>query len=145
MLLQQAYKAETGSEELPDVAFLPDGKPYFPSHADLFFNLSHTDGAAACVMEADRRVGIDIERVCPLSQEVVQAVMNADEQALIAASGRPSVEFARLWTRKESYLKCIGAGLTGSLPTLLRHIHGHTISTFVTADEQYVYSVCVKD
>ena len=44
-----------------DIAYNSQGKPYFLSHCEIFFNISHSSNYVACVI-GDRPVGIDIEK-----------------------------------------------------------------------------------
>lgn len=94
------------------------GKPELaPCHAasDLRFNLAHSGDVALYALTRGRRIGVDLERVRPLSD--LEAV------ARIAFSGRerrelrdlPAAErtqaFFRGWTRKEAIAKALGEGL----------------------------------
>ena len=51
-------------------AYTPHGKPYFPEHPDVHFNLSHTAGAVLVGL-SDRPVGVDIEHIRPVSQRTM--------------------------------------------------------------------------
>ena len=47
---------------LPDIARDSHGKPYFPAHPEICFNLSHCRGLAACGI-SDAVLGVDCESV----------------------------------------------------------------------------------
>lgn len=44
-----------------EIAYNSQGKPYFLSNCEIFFNISHSSNYVACVI-GDRPVGIDIEK-----------------------------------------------------------------------------------
>ena len=46
---------------------------------DLFFSLSHTDGAV-CVAISDKPVGVDIEKVRPLRTEILERALTQSER-----------------------------------------------------------------
>ncbi|MFD3621247.1 4'-phosphopantetheinyl transferase family protein [Streptomyces sp. NPDC058676] len=90
----------------------PHGRPDVPG-VPLCFSVSRTDGFCLFAF-ADTAVGADIERL-PAS-DVVSALMatlhprEAAELAACPPDRRPAA-FARVWTRKEAYLKGLGTGL----------------------------------
>ena len=44
-ILRQALEEQYGWRQLPEIALTNRGKPYFPQHPEVQFNLSHTAGA----------------------------------------------------------------------------------------------------
>lgn len=72
------------------------------------WSISHATRWAAGVVSRER-VGIDVERVEPVAQEVVTEVTARDELDLF--DGFSWLAFARLWTAKEAVLKKAGCGL----------------------------------
>lgn len=92
------------------------GKPHLVGHA-VEFNLSHSRGAVACAI-SERPVGVDIQARHGSDEKLRARVCSAAEAALIEASPDPDGEFTRLWTLKESLLKCRGTGLAGDLAAL---------------------------
>ena len=85
------------------------GKPYLKDWPGVQFNLSHSGGWGVCAVSA-APVGVDVELCRPLKQEVAKRFFTATEQGFLAR--RPPEEFFRLWTRKESFTKALGKGLT---------------------------------
>jgi len=95
----------------------PHGKPFLPGNS-LQFNFSNTGDLALLAVTSEREVGIDIEhrdrniRVAPLAAhilttaeaEVFQRLPESERQVALLAA----------WTRKEAYIKALGAGF--SLP-----------------------------
>jgi 4'-phosphopantetheinyl transferase len=97
-------------------AYTPAGKPYLPLPATLRFNLSHAADVFVLAVTQNRELGIDVEQ-SPLdvaAESTAQLVLSPVE--LAALQGSPPAEssliFARLWTRKEAYIKADGRGMS---------------------------------
>ena len=90
------------------------GRPAVAGHP-LHFSLSH-GGDLVLVAVAGVPVGVDVEAV-PDEQVAadLSARLHPEEQREIAAAADLRTAFARMWTRKEAYLKGIGTGLSRSL------------------------------
>lgn len=122
----------------PAVAGAPDG---------LHFSLSHT-GPLAAVAVAAAPVGVDVEALPrPETVDGVAAVLHPAEQAEVAAGG--AAAFARLWTRKEAYLKGLGIGLARDLAldyvgSELPGPDGWTLAD-LTAPDGYAAAVAVRE
>lgn len=85
----------------------------------LFFNLSHSGGLALCAVGQVGEVGVDLERIRPLSypERLARDHLSPAEWKLRpdwgAEAARP--EFFRIWARKEAMLKAAGLGLSRPL------------------------------
>jgi 4'-phosphopantetheinyl transferase len=99
-----------------------NGKPALSDESGptaLRFNLSHTEDMALIAVTLGREVGVDVERVRPISEldSIVERYFTARERD--ALRGMESTTrrdaFYRCWTRKESYAK----GTGGDLPVVL--------------------------
>jgi 4'-phosphopantetheinyl transferase len=96
--------------------YAPGGKPFLLEHRDLHFNLSHAEDLLVVGVARDRPLGVDVERVpCDdVVDSVSRLACSPPErrafQSLAAAEGRRF--FARLWTRKEAYMKADGQGMS---------------------------------
>jgi 4'-phosphopantetheinyl transferase len=95
------------------------GKPFISAaqnHGALAFNLSHSNGMALYAVARRRRVGIDVEymREDFATLEVAEQFFSKDEfEALKAApSDKRTKAFFDCWSRKESYIKAIGMGVS---------------------------------
>lgn len=110
-----------GGKALPAIALGERGKPYFPDHPELYFSLSHTDGAAL-VGVSDRPVGVDIEKIRPLGRRVKErlgAELTEEEafcrwtalEARAKRSGRGVGEF--LHGKMEPSTECISLAVGG--------------------------------
>ena len=98
-----------------------------------FFNLSHSGGFALCAVGQLGEIGVDIERIRPLSYPggLARDHLSAEERRLRsdweAPAARP--EFFRIWARKESILKAAGLGLSrplGRVDTIRGELDGRS-------------------
>jgi len=85
-----------------------NGAP-LPSNG-VYWSLTHKNVYVAAVC-SPHAVGIDIERLRPVSQGLRERLAAPDEWAL--APTVDTVLFFRYWTAKEAVLKAVGMGLTG--------------------------------
>ena len=116
--------------------FEGNGKPLITAPVEyrwLRFNLSHTNGLAACGVARDLAVGVDVEDLQRKQRRKAQpmATASGDEDCLPLARycmATPEVEhlvslegaerwirFLRYWTLKESYLKACATGISRPL------------------------------
>ena len=70
LILCLALRQKYGWKELPEVALGRLGKPYFPEHPEVHFNISHSSGAVL-VGVSDQEIGVDIERIRPVGQRMM--------------------------------------------------------------------------
>jgi len=95
------------------------GKPFLANEHGkraIAFNLSHSGELAIVAVADGMPVGVDIERIRPVSGDLLAGCLAPREFAMLAAL-RPALReesFIRCWTRKEACLKAIGIGLNGS-------------------------------
>ena len=102
-LLETALRRELGWEALPPMARGARGKPYFPDHPGLHFNLSHSHGAAVCALH-HLPVGVDVEKLRSAPRRL--------------AAGLGDEAFFRLWTAREATVKRGGLGMEALRRTL---------------------------
>ena len=95
------------------------GKPFISDDQNggaLNFNLSHSNGMALYAFMRGRRVGVDIEYMHEdfATLEVAERFFSKDEiEALKAApTDQRTRAFFNCWSRKESYIKAIGMGVS---------------------------------
>ncbi len=91
-----------------------NGKPSIIGYDKVYFNLSHSNGMAACTV-SDSEIGVDIEKIRPIGDKLINTVCNDDEKKHIDESDNKSSEFIKIWTAKEALTKRIGEGLRGNL------------------------------
>ncbi|PIB12249.1 MULTISPECIES: 4'-phosphopantetheinyl transferase family protein [Streptomyces] len=92
----------------------PHGRPVVEARGPVpHFSLSHSHGRALIAVSA-RPVGADVERVPgPERVDVCLPSLHPYEQAQLTRLQGPERQagFARIWARKEAYLKGTGAGI----------------------------------
>ena len=134
LLLKQAFEEfhVRGGIELTE-----HGKPVLADgtvsdYPTFFFNLSHSGQMVICAV-SDREIGCDVERVGILDRSLWKELA-PDEREYVAGDEAADMEsdptacwnrFFEIWTKKESYLKAVGTGITVRL---------HNFSVF-TQDE----------
>ena len=113
-LLALAVRETWGLSPLPAIARHERGKPYFPEHRNLHFNLSHSGDLALCSLDT-APVGVDIQIVKAWRPGLPQRVFSRRELDWLA--GQPDLwpAFTLLWTLKEARAKQNGQGLTSSI------------------------------
>ncbi|MDA8175414.1 MAG: 4'-phosphopantetheinyl transferase superfamily protein [Nitrospiraceae bacterium] len=122
----------------------PSGKPELDSGRGdntLRFSVSHSGGMALYAFSLGREVGVDIEQISNIPSAAVddiarQYLPRMEGIWLKACPARMRVKnFFRCWTRREAYLKAIGAGLSDACPVPVQtactrqwstaHLHVH--------------------
>lgn len=100
----------------------PQGKPALAEGCgdrSLSFNLSHSHDLALFAFARRRAVGVDVERVRPLSDAaaIARRFFSSREVAALQAAraARQETVFFEIWTRKEAYIKALGEGLSRPL------------------------------
>jgi len=73
LLLRRALREEFGLTELPKIETGEKGKPFFPDHPEIHFNLSHCKYAVACALDR-APVGVDAEALGRLLRPGAQPV-----------------------------------------------------------------------
>lgn len=89
-----------------------NGKPYFSTYPQLFFNLAHS-GERVMAAVADREIGCDTERIKTADLRIARRFFVPEEYEVISRETVPEKQnelFFRFWTAKESLQKCTGKG-----------------------------------
>lgn len=85
------------------------GKPYTEY---VKFNLSHSDDLVAIAFAQGGEIGCDIEKIREIPQHVFHR-LTEEERKYIENAGDKSRAFFQIWTKRESFLKMTGEGVTG--------------------------------
>lgn len=106
------------------IAYGPHGKPYLADYPDVHFNISHSGQYVVCIV-SDRPVGIDIQEIVPYCPETAVSVCSQEEIVRLNSSAESEAEFARIWTKKEAFVKLTGDGIAGGLQGIAfpEHVH----------------------
>ncbi|MBM1106812.1 4'-phosphopantetheinyl transferase superfamily protein [Aurantibacter crassamenti] len=112
------------------------GKPSYLKNVDLDFNVSHSGNRIIIGFSKEYNLGVDIERIKkdfdPL--ELAENVFSDDEiRALSATNDSEKFQaFYRGWTRKESFIKAVGEGLSYPLKSFTVTIDDDENASFIT-------------
>ena len=93
-----------------EIGFNEHGKPSF-KNSGYYFNTAHSGNYALCII-SDVECGCDIEKIKEYKTKVADRFFTIGEKKYLELSNDKDTLFYRLWTLKESYLKCIGKGLS---------------------------------
>ena len=96
---------------------------YRPDGSEIFFNISHSsDIFGLCI--ADSPVGLDVEVIRPIpnAAKLAKRFFSAIEHQQIAEMDETSasLQFLKLWTRKEAVIKAAGVGVPTHLSVDVR-------------------------
>lgn len=80
------------------------GKPFFENGP--YFNISHSGEYVVLVIHKNRDVGVDIQQINDNRIKAIEYVLNDKEKSIKDIS-----ELYRIWSNKESIVKCISTGL----------------------------------
>ena len=111
----------------------PMEKPYFSSHPELLFNLSHSGKLALACLASRKEIlelGCDVEEVCPQRLNVAKHCFHPDEYRYLSNLEDPKAQsegFTRIWTLKESLLKATGKGLSLPMKDFCFDLSGQTL------------------
>lgn len=116
LLLNKALGEIGITDKNPEIPLNEHGKPYFENIPDIHFNLSHSGTKVMCAVFSSP-VGCDVEKVQKPNLAIAEKFFSNEEYEFISAKETESEQadfFYRIWTLKESFIKCTGLGL--SLP-----------------------------
>lgn len=87
------------------------GKPYL-KNSNVYFSMSHTEGAIVAAFCDGEEIGADVERKKRrVNERMYPRVLSDEEQKSV----KSSEDFLRLWVQKEAFLKRLGVGITRDL------------------------------
>lgn len=157
LLLRYALATEGENPNLP-ISLTQFGKPYIQSGSDLQFNLSHSGKKAICSI-SNCTVGCDIESLTNPALNIAKRFFSQRENEILNSESNQIEKeklFFKIWTMKESFVKCTGRGLGEDFasfsvdpisPTpLFSQMPNSTTYTFDSKDldDNYTVSVCVE-
>lgn len=102
---------EIGITAMPEFSYGKNGKPYLKNHPDIFFSISHCNESCMCVI-SNIEIGCDIQEIRPYSQDIALRVCCEDELTVLAECDNKATLFTEMWTKKESYIKQQGLGIS---------------------------------
>lgn len=106
---------ELGISKEYKILLAPNGKPYFQGNP-VFFNISHSFNKMVVAIFSDP-IGIDIEVIRENKEKLAKRFFHKSEWEYLSEVSLKdfSKEFTGIWTKKESYIKMTGEGLSKPL------------------------------
>ncbi len=117
-LLIHCLKEAGVYNEYPVYSYGPFNKPYLSNYPGRYFNISHCVKAVVCTLSL-QEIGVDVEVIDADNLELMSEVLNDVEINNVVDSNDPKRTFCQYWTKKESLLKCSGAGISTNLKNVL--------------------------
>ena len=142
MLLHLLVSTPYTLRATPTFLYNEHGAPYLQGGP--CFSISHCKQGIA-VAVSDLPIGIDIEGLRRVDEALVRKTMNLEEQSQIAMSQNPEVEFIRLWTRKEAYVKMLGTGIISDMHGILSDVSSVQWHEIADLDRGYICTICTKN
>ncbi|MCW5515227.1 4'-phosphopantetheinyl transferase family protein [Muriicola sp. Z0-33] len=146
--------------------FGDQGKPFIDDNKAPYFNISHSGNILVMGFCMEHPLGVDVELIKSDFDLAELARQNFSEKEIKALNSLNKNEqdraFYRCWTRKESFIKAIGSGLSFPLDAFSVCLdddltaemletkwekaerHQWKLSSFIPADG-YLAAVCVQD
>lgn len=137
------------------------GKPYLKGREDIQFNVSHSGQYIVCCLD-DKPSGIDVEKIIPIELKgIAESFLSLSEQNYIF--GQNTLEesinrFYEIWTLRESFVKCVGRGLSislnefyiyfdkkGQIKVDIKEFDSNYFFKKILVDRQYIMSVCSQN
>ena len=123
----------------PSFLYNEYGAPYLENGP--YFSISHCkQGIAVAVSETP--IGIDIEAIRPFNEGLMRKTMNSEEQTHILSSLNPEIEFIRLWTRKEAYVKMQGTGIIADMHDILCDVSDVSWEEVIDLEKRFICTIC---
>ena len=132
-----------------------NGKPAFRD-SNIKFSISHSGDKVMCAM-SEKNIGCDVEKKEKIKEKIADRFFADKENEYIHLSDDKDDAFFRIWTLKESFMKCTGLGMKLPLNEFEIEISGDEIKvnqnicdkTFIFKeydfDDGYKYSLCIEE
>lgn len=111
LLLGYAVRRETGARGIVKWDTDMNGKPYLAGHSGLYVNLSHSGDYAVCALH-NKPVGVDIQLCRDFDTNIAKRFFTQEEFLYIENRKNSSDAFFEIWTKKESFTKAVGKGIS---------------------------------
>ena len=151
LLLRRAVNEITGEDKNAEWDTDHNGKLYLINHPKIHVNLSHSGDYAVCAVH-DAPVGVDIQKMGEYDERIVNRFFTLDEAEYIKSAADKKSAFYIVWTRKESFLKATGKGLTVPLnsvsvldDTVIYEGMSYTFKEYCIGGEDYKCFACFSE
>ncbi|MCM1988747.1 4'-phosphopantetheinyl transferase family protein [Oceanirhabdus seepicola] len=93
-------------------------KPYFKDYPDISVSRSYAGEYIVIAAERQFSIGVDCEEVQDFNSNIAKYFFTHKERKYIESSKDRNTAFTVIWTRKESYIKCMGRGIDYPINTI---------------------------
>lgn len=120
-----------------EIKFSNNGKPYIPNNK--YFNFSHA-GNILCMAISKSPIGVDIQKISNYNDLIANRICNDKELESLKNSNRKDLDLTKLWTQKESIIKCQGESI-GEILTKFK-INTSKFKLKTRKFKEYVITTC---
>lgn len=135
LLLWFSVKSNSGCKKPPELIFGKNNKPYLKNE-DIFFNISHSKDGIACIL-SQNEVGIDIEKIRPVSQALAKKICTNEEYFSYCSSSNRNETLLTIWTKKESFVKMNANSIFTNFKKIntknLKNVHCFKFENFIVS------------
>ncbi len=103
ILLSQIIKEKTGKDVLGQIEFDENKKPFVLGQPDFNISIAHSGSLVAAAFSSENIVGIDLEKLRPVSEKVIKVTLNREELDFLKS--KDSSAFFMIWTARETLIK----------------------------------------
>lgn len=121
------------------------GKLYL-DNSDIYLNLSHS-GQYVIAAISDAPIGVDVEHIDTNKniKEIIKFVLDPKETEEFNKSKNQTDYFYSMWSKKESYIKCVGKGLSMGMSTInLKRLKDYKFKCFDKENHQFAICYLAK-
>jgi 4'-phosphopantetheinyl transferase len=120
LLIYGLEKLGYPGQSIEGLKYAWNNRPYLDQIPELDFNISHSGFMVVCVLSKGMRVGVDIERIKPISVSLMKEQFSAEEWEKVENAPDPEQLFYQYWVQKEALIKA--AALQTHIPFADIHI-----------------------
>lgn len=144
LLLKEGLKDFNIFDKEIEYSFNKYEKPYLTNHKDIYFNYSHSGDYVVCAI-SNIEIGVDIEKIKECDMKLAERFFHKNEYELLLNSNNKDIDFYKIWTYKESYIKAIGEGINKELNSFdVTNIRDYYFKE-VDITNDYKCTVCLKE
>ena len=102
----------------PKVRSSEHKKPFIENNNQIDFSKSYCDSSICIAINDSGQIGIDCERIQIKDESIMRYFFTPNEIQYVESSAYKDLAFTLIWTRKESFIKCINRGLDFNIKVL---------------------------
>ncbi|RQW19075.1 4'-phosphopantetheinyl transferase superfamily protein [Bacillus sp. C1-1] len=115
-----------------------EGKKYLNENLGIYYSVSYSADLILLGISSSE-IGVDLEKIRPIDYNAISSYFSLKEREHLdlMSPGLALIEFFRIWTAKESYLKYIGIGLNHGLNNFSM-LQERRVTSFIFGDDYFV-------